>query len=92
MGRNTIVPISEERIRQLETLPADANPRLRTQDIAYILGLTRKSLRAMARERQSFRKIVKRFTPKGEIFVFYQDLMRWIDGEHSKIEARRMAL
>jgi hypothetical protein len=92
MSRNAIAPITQERIRQLESLPAEANPRLRTQDIAYILGITTKSLRAKAREHCSFRKVVKRYSPKGELFAYYQELMKWIDIEDQKLEARRMAL
>ena len=92
MSRNTITPITEERIKQLESIPSEANPRLRTQDIAYILGITTKSLRAKAREHCSFRKVVKRYSPKGELFAYYQDLMNWIDIEDQKLEARRMAL
>ena len=92
MARRYTENITQERIRQLESLPAEANPRLRTQDIAYILGITTKSLRAKAREHCSFRKVVKRYSPKGELFAYYQDLMNWIDIEDQKLEARRMAL
>lgn len=91
MARKYIEKITEERIKQLESIPSEANPRLRTQDIAYILGITTQTLRAKAREHSSFKKIIKRYSPKGELFAYYQDLMKWIDIEDRKLEARRMA-
>jgi hypothetical protein len=74
MGRKAIPPLTEERKQYIDS---GLIKRMDTSDAAYYLRVDRKTIQEKVRNDRSFADIARRYSKKGEIFFFFEQLEQW---------------